>query len=564
MSPADFILDIYDDPQGQVLAQALRGQNVSIPEKLASSQMLSAEDRALLPDRLFALVGESPDGHVLRKYAMHDEGHILTSIVYLMRQGHQLSDDNVKVAAGNLVNACEWYDIDPPDGLVKLALLGKVLGTGMGVADMSSRVGATQSKSQQNRQSFLRAQQGDLSPAPKVAGQEIELSPSQEKAVVGEGSSPNHVDQGLNRYPSREKAWASLEDAISGTADTREKKSSADFIDTLTEDQILEDPHFDPKGGYHSTQELRQKYKAYAAGDKQHWFAGSHGLHAEMYGKKTADLNGTEMMPHGITSQPAGPNTSKTRASIKRASWDRAGVVEAAAPVKELVKHANFALPHIKRYPIDSVAQVKTAEAYFQDHFADFPALERRVFANSVWDRAQELNVKVAGRLLDYAGDGYGPHIANELTARIARFAGTGYEAAYEVALEKLAELDPAVMVSVLSSIDAETGAHNAYGRAVTGYRDPYAAVYGSAKTAAEELPEEETYTWVGETDVVTGRDLVSFARLAAPGSNDTFGEGFAKEFCKDPIAMFKSMPDPQKIVLGRMARSGEGGASKL
>lgn len=91
-----------------------------------------------------------------------------------MRQGHQLSDDNVKVAAGNLVNACEWYDIDPPDGLVKLALLGKVLGTGMGVADMSSRVGATQSKSQQNRQSFLRAQQGDLSPAPKVAGQEID------------------------------------------------------------------------------------------------------------------------------------------------------------------------------------------------------------------------------------------------------------------------------------------------------------------------------------------------------------------------------------------------------
>lgn len=77
----------------------------------------------------------------------------------------------------------------------------------------------------------------------------------------------------------------------------RVKTASIDF---LTEDQILEDPHFDPAGGYRDIHELREKYKAYAAGDKQHWFAGSHGLHANLYGGNAMPSLAGNMSPEEV------------------------------------------------------------------------------------------------------------------------------------------------------------------------------------------------------------------------------------------------------------------------
>ena len=116
------VLDIYDDPTALILARRIAESGIPLQEKLASSTLLSDGDLAALPDRLFALVGRTSEGTLLRKYAMHDEPHVLTSIAYFLECGAKLPEAVYTKVAGNLLNSCAWYDIDPPEQLVRAAL----------------------------------------------------------------------------------------------------------------------------------------------------------------------------------------------------------------------------------------------------------------------------------------------------------------------------------------------------------------------------------------------------------------------------------------------------------
>ena len=50
--------------------------------------------------------------------------------------------------------------------------------------------------------------------------------------------------------------------------------------------------------------------------------------------------------------------------------------------------------------------------------------------------------------------------------------------------------------------------------------------------------------------EVITQRKLVEFSKLRQQMVKDRFGDDFAKEFTKDPIAIFNSLPRDQKLVL--------------
>jgi hypothetical protein len=116
------VLDIYDDPTASILARRLAEAGVELQEKLASSTLLPHEDLQALPDRLFALVARGGDGSIVRKYAMHDAPHVLTSIAYFMECGRALKPELQEKVATTLVNACAWYNIEPPSQLVRSAL----------------------------------------------------------------------------------------------------------------------------------------------------------------------------------------------------------------------------------------------------------------------------------------------------------------------------------------------------------------------------------------------------------------------------------------------------------
>ncbi len=469
------ILDIYDDPSVSVLIGVLGTK--TLPEKLASAHLLDAEHLQALPDRLFGLVAQNGES-TLRKYAMHDEAHLVTSVMYFLKCKDSLPEEAQKFAAARLLEGCEWYDVLPPDELKKVAFLGTVLNAASamgGIADMKN------------------------------------------KAVAGMAKHRS-VMAGLGKV-----AQGGVESAVL-------------------------DLHQDFKKTHGLT--TGQDHSAQAGGPLD-----ALGRLLEDLGAKTADLNGTsDFLP--ATSKPTGGG-KQYRNATKTASIDL--TFSEPAPRVQAQEHTHFAIQHEQRYPLTTTEHVKAATRYFDEHVTAFTPFERRAFAQSVWGRSEELGTKTAGAILEYAGESYGPHIEAELLARVRGFDGTGKSALYEELLEKRAHIQPSVMAHMLTEADEMTGADASYGRVGVGYRDPFAAVYGSAKTAAQEKWESDRdFSWKDGTDYVCGSTLKTFAGGGAKQLDGLFPTAFAMDFVKDPVGVFKSMPDPQKQIISRLANTAD------
>lgn len=501
MELAGVILDLYDDPNGLVLRRIFSGAEV--PEKLASCTLLESEDLDRLPDHLFGLVALN-HGHVVRKFAMHDEPHLLSSILYFDQRSHLLPEAVQHKVAANLVRGCRDYDVRPPNSLMKIAMAG-VVGkamTAIGALDTASQVrGAAvdSARTGAQRMNALRAGQA----LGKVAsGREVELSDTEADAMAhGVGPESGHIFGLLPKFDDHAAARRKLDDQI-----------DADWFERIT---------------------------------------------------KRADLNGTEIMTHqasrtgNVKAPPAGKIAFPEYQLIGDISHLSAPVIEKKA------SHTHFALPHLSRYPIDTAEQLTKAASYFDAHITEFPALERRLFSLSVVARAEELGVKVAGEVLSYGGTEYGPFIEAQLRGRVAAFEGTPKAAMYEPLLEHREEIEPAVMASLLKQADDATGAAASYGRPAIGFLDPYAAVYGQPKLAAAQPSKADMFSWREGAEYVNGWMLQQLASRHADLDN-VFGKGFAVSFAKDPVSIFESMPDPQKVVLSRLASDNAGQTSRI
>jgi hypothetical protein len=505
MRIAGIVLDIYDDPKGIVLRNKIAGRE--LPEKLASSRLLSAEELEALPDRLFALVAEN-HGEVVRKYAMHDAAHVATSTIYFTECGHLLPGEVRAKVAANLINGGAWYGMEPSEALVKTALLGAVT-AGLGAVDMASRARQGAARGRADMDAFRQAQASGV----KTAGREVQLDAAKERAVQN-GADSDVVMSAVAGFSNAEGARRKLESQLS------------------KHDQL------EPQAG----------------------------------AVKASDLRGTEMMPAGGTLRTAPPRkvslpgkTAAARLAAEKIDegWLPCGDLSAHEPeaIRKTASHRVFALPEQGLYPIDTADLVKRAAAYFDEHLHDFPLEARRIYAQSVVEQAEALGVKVAGAVLDYAGTTYGPFIDGELYARVSRFEGTSHEAAYVSLQEKKAALDPDTMAILLRETDVLSGADRAYGRPAVGFRDPYAAVFGAPKLAEAQPTAEESYSWAQGNDYVNGFMLMHYARTN-PSLDQLFGKGFGASFQKDPIGIFKSMPDPQKVVLSRLAADNSSSVS--
>ncbi len=116
------VLDVFDDPSGEVMRQIFPTLE-AVPETIKTSMPLTSVDRSKLPDDVFALVLHN-DGAVLRKYACIDQGNTCLNIEYFLKTAHKLPTVAQQKTAENLLVACGWYGIDPPESLV--ALSGRV------------------------------------------------------------------------------------------------------------------------------------------------------------------------------------------------------------------------------------------------------------------------------------------------------------------------------------------------------------------------------------------------------------------------------------------------------
>ncbi len=114
------VLDVYDDGEGEVL-RGIFPTHDSVPDLIKQAHFLKPEERAALPSDVFALELVN-DGTAMRKFACTDAGNTALSIEFFLKTGHKLPLEAQKTAAANLVTACGWYGIEPPEQLEKVAI----------------------------------------------------------------------------------------------------------------------------------------------------------------------------------------------------------------------------------------------------------------------------------------------------------------------------------------------------------------------------------------------------------------------------------------------------------
>jgi hypothetical protein len=152
MHLSGLVLDVYDDQSGEVL-KSIYESHEAIPDFVKTAHALTSEEVQRLDDDVFALVLNS-GGTVLRKYACIDPGNTALAVEYFLANRQKLPVEAQKVAAKNLATACDWYSIEPPDDLLKVAGLGRALNVGISAATvLPGAAGGTKSRLGQALQS---------------------------------------------------------------------------------------------------------------------------------------------------------------------------------------------------------------------------------------------------------------------------------------------------------------------------------------------------------------------------------------------------------------------------
>lgn len=119
MQTSGLKLDFYDD-EGGVQLREIYPTADALPGHTKTASVLDRQAREQLPDDVFALVLHAGDT-TLRKFACFDGGNTALSVGYFLHNAHKLPEEAQKLAASNLLTACGWYAIEPPEDLRKIA-----------------------------------------------------------------------------------------------------------------------------------------------------------------------------------------------------------------------------------------------------------------------------------------------------------------------------------------------------------------------------------------------------------------------------------------------------------
>ena len=105
-----YVFDHHDDVEGRIVRSAFSSYT-EIPDFVKTAARLSESDVEALPDDQFALV-LLDGGFKMKKYATVDAGNTALSVLYLIKQAHLLPKEALKLAATNLISACQVHDLE--------------------------------------------------------------------------------------------------------------------------------------------------------------------------------------------------------------------------------------------------------------------------------------------------------------------------------------------------------------------------------------------------------------------------------------------------------------------
>jgi hypothetical protein len=231
----------------------------------------------------------------------------------------------------------------------------------------------------------------------------------------------------------------------------------------------------------------------------------------------------------------------RTSPYVDVADWEPGATLqkEAQAPSRTLLRG---------KYPVDTYAQVKTAEAYFTEYKRQFHPRDRREYCIKLAARMADLGIRPSEAIEKYASSTYGADVDAYIAFRKSHVAEE-FHPALDTLLEKQAMVSPETFAEALCEFDETTNLKYEWDSRIP---DPWASTFGPSleKIAADEWIFDENGVRIDEAD------LQSLSRNNRPALVEAFGEAFADEFAKSPKVFFEALPTPNKLVLARMASS--------
>jgi len=113
------IIDFYDDADHGCLKKFAHEL-----DSWRSCEVLSPEEHQGLPDDDFALVVLTKHGNVIRKFPIHDDGHVKMAALYFEENHCHLSDLERTIAATHIREACDAHEVPSTPSIAKYAADG--------------------------------------------------------------------------------------------------------------------------------------------------------------------------------------------------------------------------------------------------------------------------------------------------------------------------------------------------------------------------------------------------------------------------------------------------------
>lgn len=508
-----YVFDHHDDVDGRIVKSAFPSFR-DIPDFVKTAARLSESEIDTLPDDQFALV-LLDGGSKFKKYATVDAGNTALSVLYLLKQAHLLPKDAVKIAACNLIEACNLHGLDIPVELVKAAQ------EGMGVSGMSQQPYGKGSKVQKKM--------------PEDPPKE-----SRENPLLGQGDAAwFDVEERTNREGTPGVNFVTVP---AFSPKEKEKTATSSDLPPITL------AFRRPDGHMHVEDDMGNYYKVpYDVFKKTH----GHML------KEYPELHTPMDQKHFDLFMGASTKTASAETISRERSWRESPYYDASEwnPSEHEVGE-DAPMPERtllnEKYPVDSFSQVKTASAYFNENWRELHPRERHEYCVKLASRMLELGVAVPTEMERYASVTYAADVDSYVGLR-RQHVPEEYHSSIDLLLEKRAQVKPDTFAETLAEFDIMTGLRWEWD---AGVPDPWMSTFGPS---FQKLA-DENWRWDKDGTRISQDDLENLARNGHSLLCKTFGADFAKEFSKKPKDVFLSLPEPNKLLVARMASDRHSG----
>lgn len=197
------------------------------------------------------------------------------------------------------------------------------------------------------------------------------------------------------------------------------------------------------------------------------------------------------------------------------------------------------------QYVFSTPDHVKAACQYFEEKHQKMPLDLRHKYAAAIQIRSEELGMGTQkGTIAKYASNSYNAKLAGHMASRRQLLGASPFAKELDKIAAAQSQYSPYQFAQVLAGFDKKAGLNQYYG----GYlADPYQSTFSA--------PKEDSYKWMNKkgSRSLTAEEIEKVVGAHNSKIAEYIGKSAAEEMRKDPVAIFQSMPDDVKEIIGHI-----------